>query len=123
MLCHLSALAGFIGVPLGNIIGPLIIWLVKKDEIPFVDLQGRESLNFQISMTIYGTVAGFLVWIFVGWILLAVLAVVNIVLVIIASVRAAGARDSAILSPSGSFSDVRLLDRLPSTGNHRRWRP
>jgi uncharacterized Tic20 family protein len=52
MLCHLSALAGFIGVPLGNIIGPLVVWLIKKEEYPFVDSQGKESLNFQIVVTI-----------------------------------------------------------------------
>lgn len=52
MLCHLSALAGFIGIPLGNIIGPLVVWLIKKDEYAFVDSQGKESLNFQIVVTI-----------------------------------------------------------------------
>ena len=53
MLCHLLSLTLLIGVPLGNILGPLIIWLIKRDEDPFVDLCGKESLNFQISMTIY----------------------------------------------------------------------
>ncbi len=49
MLCHLCALAGFIGIPLGSIIGPLVIWLIKKDASAFVNEQGRNSLNFQIS--------------------------------------------------------------------------
>lgn len=53
MLCHLSALSWMVGVPFGNILGPLIIWLVKKDQYPFVDDQGKESLNFQISIAIY----------------------------------------------------------------------
>jgi len=52
MLCHLLGFAGFI-VPFGNFIGPLIIWLVKKDEYPLVDDQGKESLNYQISIFIY----------------------------------------------------------------------
>ncbi len=52
MLCHLLGFAGFI-VPFGNFIGPLIIWMVKKDEHPLVDDQGKESLNFQISVFIY----------------------------------------------------------------------
>ena len=52
MLCHLSALIGFF-IPFGHIIGPLIIWLIKKDTSKLVDDQGRESLNFQISLTIY----------------------------------------------------------------------
>jgi len=51
MLAHLSALAGYF-IPLGNVIGPLIVWLIKKDEMPFVDDQGKEALNFQITVTI-----------------------------------------------------------------------
>lgn len=55
MLCHLSTFAaGFI--PFGNIFGPLIVWLIKKEEYPLVDDQGKESLNFQISMTIYSII-------------------------------------------------------------------
>ena len=57
MLCHLSTFAGYL-VPFGNISGPLIVWLVKKDEYAFVDDQGKESLNFQISITIYSLVVG-----------------------------------------------------------------
>jgi uncharacterized Tic20 family protein len=56
MLCHLLALTAVIGVPLGNILGPLIVWLIKRDDDPFVDSCGKESLNFQISVTIYGVV-------------------------------------------------------------------
>ena len=56
MLCHLSSLAGSV-IPFGNIVGPLVVWLIKKDEYAFVDDQGKESLNFQISITIY-TVVG-----------------------------------------------------------------
>ncbi len=88
MLSHLSALSVYIGIPFGNLLGPLIIWLIKKEEFPFVDEQGRESLNFQISMTIYGIVAGFLCLIFIGFVLLAALVIADIVFVIIASVKA-----------------------------------
>ena len=57
MLCHLGALGGgMIGIPLGNILVPLIIWLVRKDEHPLVDDQGKESMNFQISILLYTTV-------------------------------------------------------------------
>lgn len=51
MLCHLSALAGFI-IPFGNIIGPLIIWQIKKNEFPSVEIHGKASLNFQLSVII-----------------------------------------------------------------------
>lgn len=60
MLCHLTALCCWVGVPFGNIVGPLIVWLIKKDETPLVDEQGKESLNFQISISIYAIVAAIL---------------------------------------------------------------
>lgn len=52
MLCHLSALAGFIGVPLGNVLGPLLVWQIKKNEIPTVDAHGKAALNFQLTVLI-----------------------------------------------------------------------
>ena len=48
MLCHISTFCGMI-IPFGNILAPLIIWLIKKEELPFVSDQGKEVLNFQIS--------------------------------------------------------------------------
>jgi uncharacterized Tic20 family protein len=62
MWCHLSSLAWILlllfAIPLpfviANLIGPLICWLAKKDDSAFIDAHGRESLNFQISMTLYG---------------------------------------------------------------------
>jgi len=52
MLCHLSFFAIFV-LPLGNVLGPLTLWHVKKHRSPFVMDQGKECVNFQISMTIY----------------------------------------------------------------------
>ncbi|EKP95217.1 DUF4870 domain-containing protein [Thermaerobacter subterraneus] len=50
--CHLAALAG-IWIPLGNLLGPLVVWLVKRNDDPFVDQQGKEAVNFQLSVTLY----------------------------------------------------------------------
>lgn len=52
-MCHLLALIGLV-VPLANFLVPLIVWQVKKNEYPFVDDQGKESLNFQITIAIIG---------------------------------------------------------------------
>jgi len=52
LLCHVTAFAGHV-FPFGNIVGPLIVWLMKREQYPFVDEQGKASLNFQISITIY----------------------------------------------------------------------
>lgn len=88
MLCHLTALLGIIGIPFGNIAGPLIIWLLKKNAYPFVDEQGRESLNFQISMTIFALAAAILIFLNIGFFLLLIIAGINFILVVIASIRA-----------------------------------
>lgn len=86
LFCHLSAFAGW-AVPLGHILGPLIVWLIKKDEIPFVDEQGKESLNFEISISIYFLISLFLSFLLIGLPLLFVIPIAQIVLVIIASVK------------------------------------
>lgn len=89
MLCHLLALAGYV-VPFGNVIGPLIIWLVKKNESPFVDDQGKESLNFQITMAIAGVVSFLLIFVIIGFLLLIAVGIFDLVMVIIASIKANG---------------------------------
>lgn len=86
MLCHLSALAGFL-VPFGNIIAPLVIWLVKKQEMPFVDDQGKESLNFQITVAIAGIICGILSFVGIGILLLVALGVYWLVMTIIATIK------------------------------------
>ena len=88
MLCHLTALSLLIGLPFGNILGPLVIWLIKRNEIPFVDDQGKESLNFQISIMIYSIIPLLLVLVIVGIFLLIGLAVFSTIMVIIASIKA-----------------------------------
>jgi hypothetical protein len=69
MLCHLSALAGYF-VAVGWIFGPLVVWLMKRNEMPFVDDQGKESLNFQITMLIVTVIIASLVAISFGLLLL-----------------------------------------------------
>ncbi|RQD77050.1 MAG: DUF4870 domain-containing protein [Candidatus Syntrophonatronum acetioxidans] len=88
MLCHLTGLALLLGIPFGNILGPLVVWLLKKEEHPFIDEQGKESLNFQISISIYFIIAAILVVIVVGLLILIPLFIAYLVLVIIASIKA-----------------------------------
>jgi uncharacterized Tic20 family protein len=87
MFCHLSTFAGFV-FPFGNIIGPLIIWTIKKDEYPLVMDQGKEAMNFQISMTLYYLVSIVLIFIVIGIPILIALGVFDIVVTIIAMVKA-----------------------------------
>lgn len=88
MLCHLSSMAGYV-IPFGHIAGPLVVWLIKKDQYPFVDDQGRESLNFQLTMTIVAFVCGILVCAGgIGIPLLIVTGIVDLIFTIIATVKA-----------------------------------
>jgi hypothetical protein len=89
MLCHLAAFAGFaVILPFANIIGPLLIWLLKREESPFIDTNGKEALNFQISMTIYFIISVILVLLTIGIFLLAGLVVFDVIAIITASIRA-----------------------------------
>jgi len=60
--CHLAAFTALLGVPLGLVGGPLVVWLIKKDESPFVNRHGKAALNFQISMALYTVVAFLISW-------------------------------------------------------------
>ncbi|MHB9094187.1 MAG: DUF4870 domain-containing protein [Eubacteriales bacterium] len=87
MLCHLSIFAGHF-IPFGNIIAPLVIWQVKKEESAFVAHHGKESLNFQISLMIYFIVAFILVFAIIGFPLFIALWVFSLIIVIIAGLKA-----------------------------------
>ena len=85
---HLAAFAGFLFPFLGNVIAPLVIWLIKKDEYPLVDDQGKESINFQITITIGSILCTMLMFILIGFPLLFALIVFDVVVVIMATIKA-----------------------------------
>lgn len=89
MLAHFAGLIGFI-IPFGNLLGPLIVWQVKKDQMPFVDDQGKESLNFQITISIAAVVCIVLMLVLIGLVLLPLLGLVALVLMVIAGIKANG---------------------------------
>ncbi len=114
-IIHISALSNYIGVPFGSILGPLIFWLIWRDESKFVDENGKESLNFNLSMLIYqfiiiivgivifiSSITGLAVsegedpflallaipgiWLFVGG--LGLISLIRLILVIVAAIKA-----------------------------------
>ena len=87
MLAHLSTFSGHF-IPFGHIAGPLIIWCLKKDEMPFVNDQGKEALNFQITMTLAFIVAAISILILVGLALLPAVWLFDVIVTIIAAVKA-----------------------------------
>ena len=87
MLCHLSAFAGFF-FPFGAIIGPLICWLSKRDESSWVNENGKNSMNFQLSMLLYMVLNIPLCFIIIGFPILFLLLTLKLICVIIASIKA-----------------------------------
>lgn len=86
-LTHVSAFAGLL-IPCGNIVGPLIVWLLKKEEFPAVDAAGRQVMNFQISWSIYMVVAVASIWVCIGALLAPLVGLSMLVFTIIGAVKA-----------------------------------
>ena len=84
---QVSSFAGYI-IPFGSILGPFIVWLMKRDEMPFVDECGRNCINFKISLMIYMMISAVLMLVGIGFLLIGVLAIIDIVFTIIAAMKA-----------------------------------
>ena len=94
MLCHLSALAGYI-IPFGNVLGPLLIWQIKKNEFPSVEEHGKAALNFQLTVLIalfVSIIASVLLsFVCIGFLLIPVVVAVGLcglIFAIIAAIKA-----------------------------------
>ncbi|MVW73891.1 DUF4870 domain-containing protein [Pseudomonas xionganensis] len=87
MFCHFAAFLGLV-FPFGNLLGPLIVWQIKKDLDPFVDAQGKEALNFQISVTIAMLICLLLSVVLIGIPLMVLVGIAALVLTIIAGIKA-----------------------------------
>jgi uncharacterized Tic20 family protein len=87
MLAHLSTLVGLI-IPFGTVLGPLVVWLIKKDTMPFVADQGKEALNFNITALIAGIISFLLTFVLIGLVLLPLVGLAWLVLTIMAALAA-----------------------------------
>ena len=90
LLMHLCPLAGMLlqtmGIPFGNIVAPLVFWLIKKNESPYLDAHGKEVLNFQINVGAASLVGFLLVFVCIGVPLLIALGVAALVFMIMAAI-------------------------------------
>ncbi len=87
MAAHLVPLIGF------SFIGPLVIWLIKREEDPFVEEHAREATNFQISIVIYVIISAILILVFIGFLMLAAVGIFAFVAAIVAAIKAANGED------------------------------
>ncbi len=88
MLAHLSALVGLVFPLVGNILGPLVVWLTKREQSAFIGTHAKEALNFNITVTLAGVVCGFLALIFIGFLLGTALFIAWLVMTLVAAIRA-----------------------------------
>ena len=84
---HLSLLAGHV-MPLAGWIVPVLIWQLKKDDLPGLDEHGKNAVNWIISAVIYGLVSVLLVFVVVGVFLLIALGILGLIFPIIAAIKA-----------------------------------
>ncbi len=87
MLAHLAALAGIL-VPLGNILGPFVVWLARRGGSRFAGDQAKEALNFNITVALGALVCYALTWLGVGFLLFVALALYWLAMTIIAAIKA-----------------------------------
>jgi len=106
MCCHLGALLGYI-LPFGHILAPLVIWITKRRQVPGVDEAGRESLNFQLTVTLFALIGIMLSTVVIGLFMLFVLVAFHFSLTLFAALRAQRGEqvrypvNFRIISPSG----------------------
>lgn len=79
-----------------TIIGPIIIWLLKREESAFIDYHGKEYLNFVISYFVYGIVAAISMVILIGFVLAPIVGIAALVFTILAAVKAYGGEEYRI---------------------------
>ncbi|MEE4283843.1 MAG: DUF4870 domain-containing protein [Pseudomonadales bacterium] len=84
---HIAAVAGYV-IPFGNIIGPLLVWQLKKEDGQLIDDQGKESVNFQITVSIAMLISALLTLILIGFLMIFVIGLGALILVVIAAIKA-----------------------------------
>ena len=89
VVAHLSPLLGWLIPYAGNIILPLLVWLLKREESPFVDDQGKEAVNFQITVTILMAISTVMIAVFcIGFLMMIVVGIGSLILMILAAIQA-----------------------------------
>ncbi|MCB9757622.1 MAG: DUF4870 domain-containing protein [Candidatus Omnitrophica bacterium] len=84
----LSHLLGLVPIPLVAILGPLLVWLIKKEESSFVEQNAKESASFQITVLIALLIAGWLCFFIIGFFLIIGILLADLILVITAAIKA-----------------------------------
>jgi uncharacterized protein len=87
MFIHLSFFAGYV-VPMAGLVLPIVLWQIKKEELPGIDAHGKMVTNFILSMIIYSLISTLLIVVFIGFFMLIALTVISIIFPIIGAIKA-----------------------------------
>ena len=93
VLAHAAAFIGLLVPIIGGVLGPFLVWILKKPRSSVVDRHGKAAMNFQISTLIYGIAGVLLIRAGVGLLILIVLGIFWLVMVLVATIRTAKGRD------------------------------
>jgi uncharacterized Tic20 family protein len=88
MFLHLSQFAGFTVLPLLGLLAPIIIWQLKKEQYPSIDEHGKAVVYWIISEIIYGAIGAVLLFVVIGFPILAILGILGLVFPIIGGIKA-----------------------------------
>jgi uncharacterized Tic20 family protein len=86
-ICHLIALVGLLGNGIGFLVGPLAVWLIKRHDDPLIDEQGKEAVNFQLTMLLALIISVLLFVVLIGIPMLVVFGLMTVIFPIIAAVK------------------------------------
>jgi len=92
-ICHISALIGALGNGVGFVLGPVIVWLLQRDEDPYIDEQGKRAVNFQLTLTAAAICCGLLFFLVFPLLLLIPIALAMMIFPIIAAVKTSNGKD------------------------------
>jgi uncharacterized Tic20 family protein len=87
-IAHLAAFAGFFAPFAGNAIGPLVVWLIKREQSAFVEAHAKEALNFNITVLIGYCVSALFIVVFIGFLLMGALFFYWLAMTIVAAIKA-----------------------------------
>jgi uncharacterized Tic20 family protein len=87
MVCHLVALSGLLFNGIGFLLGPLVVWLIKREDDPFIDEQGKEAVNFQLTMFLLAFLCIPFIFILIGIPMIMLVGLMMIVFPVIAAIQ------------------------------------
>jgi uncharacterized Tic20 family protein len=87
MFCHLGGLVGNVLMGFGHVVVPLVLWLIKREQMPFVNQEGREAVNFQLSITLYALISGVASFFCIGFFMLLAVGIFDLIVVVLACIE------------------------------------